>query len=57
MQGLLKVILAPDCCRMHGYRNHRGWFAAMGVAVPMHQSAADKQGRSLWKIKQDVLGL
>ena len=57
MQGLVKEIFALDCCWMHGCRNNRWLFAAMGVAVQMQQSLAYKQGRSPWKIKQDVLGL
>jgi len=32
-------------------------FAAMGVAVQLHQAKALKEHRSPWKIKQEVLGL
>jgi len=57
MQGLVKEIFALDCCWMHGRRNHRWLFAAMGGAVQMHQSLAYQQERSPWKIKQEVFGL
>jgi hypothetical protein len=57
MQGLVKEMFALDWCWMHGCRNNRWLFAAMGVAVQMHQSLAYKQGRSPWTITQDVLGL
>jgi hypothetical protein len=57
MQGLVKEMFALECCWRHGCRNNRWLCAAMGVAVQMQQSLAYKQGRSPWKIQQDVLGL
>ena len=56
-QGFGKEMFALDGCWMHGGRNHRWLFAAMGVAVQRPQALAEKQGRSPWNIKQDVLGL
>jgi hypothetical protein len=57
MQGVVKDIFALDRCWMRGYRNNRGLFAAMGVAVQRHQARALKAHRSPWRIKQEVLGL
>ena len=57
MQGVIKDIFALDRCWMRGHRHHRWLFAAMGVAVQLHQARALKAHRSTWKIKQEVLGL
>jgi hypothetical protein len=57
MQGVIKDIFALDRCWMRGHRNNRWLFAAMGVAVQLHQARALKAHRSTWKIKQEVLGL
>jgi hypothetical protein len=55
-QGLIKDIFELERCWMRGTENNRWIFAAMGVAVPMHQYQAWQAGRSPWAIKQDVLG-
>lgn len=57
MQGVVKDIFALERCWMRGHRNNRWLFAAMGVAVQMHQARALDKRRSPWKIKQEVLGL
>jgi hypothetical protein len=57
MQGVVKDIFALDRCWMRGHRNNRWLFAAMGVAVQLHQARALKAHRSTWRIKQEVLGL
>ena len=57
MQGLVAEIFGLDRCWMRGNENNRWLFAAMGVAVQMHQSIAYKEGRSPWKIKGEGLGL
>jgi hypothetical protein len=57
MQGVIKDIFALDRCWMRGHRHNRWLFAAMGVAVQLHQARALKAHRSTWKIKQEVLGL
>jgi hypothetical protein len=57
MQCVVKDIFALDRCWMRGHRNNRWLFAAMGVAVQLHQARALKAHRSTWKIKQEVLGL
>ena len=57
MQGLVKDIFGLERCWMHGHRTNRWLFAAMGVAVQLHQAKAIKEERSTWKIKQEVLGL
>jgi hypothetical protein len=57
MQGVVKDIFALDRCWRRGHRNNRWLFAAMGVAVQLHQARALKAYRSTWKIKQEVLGL
>jgi hypothetical protein len=57
MQGVVKDVFALERCWMRGHRNNRWLFAAMGVAVQVHQARAFKAHRSTWKIKQDVLGL
>lgn len=36
---------------MRSHRNNRWLFAAMGVAVQLHQSEAFKERRSTWKSK------
>jgi hypothetical protein len=56
MQGLIKNIFELERCWMRGNENNRGLFAAMGVAVQMHQVRAWEAGRSTWTIKQEVLG-
>ena len=57
MQGVVKDLFALERCWMHGYRNNRWLFAAMGVTVQIHQARALKRQRSVWKIKQEILGL
>jgi hypothetical protein len=57
MQGVVKDIFALERCWMRGHRHNRWLFAAMGVTVQMHQARALKRQRSVWKIKQEVLGL
>jgi hypothetical protein len=57
MQGVVKDIFALDRCWMRGHRHNRWLFAAMGVAVQLHQARALKAHRSTWKITQEVLGL
>jgi hypothetical protein len=56
MQGLIKDIFELERCWMRGTENNRWIFAAMGVAVQMHQYHAWQAGRSTWAIKQEVLG-
>jgi len=55
-QGLIKDIFELDRCWMRGKENNRWLFAAMGVAVQMHQYRAWQAGRSPWAIKSEVLG-
>ena len=57
MQSVVKDIFALERCWMRGQRNNRWLFAAMGVAVQLHQARALKAHHSTWKIKQEVLGL
>jgi hypothetical protein len=57
MQGLVKEIFELDRCWMRGDQNNRWLFAAMGLAVQMHQLQAYHDKRSTWKIKSDVLGI
>jgi hypothetical protein len=57
MQGVIKDIFALERCRMRGHRNNRWLFAAVGVAVPLHQARALNAHRSPWKSKREVLGL
>jgi hypothetical protein len=57
MQGVVKDVFALERCWMRGHHNNRWLFAAMGVAVQLHQAKAFKAHHSTWKIKQDVLGL
>jgi hypothetical protein len=56
MQGLVKDIFELERCWMRGNENNRWLFAAMGVAVQMHQYLAWEASRSTWAIKQEVLG-
>ena len=56
-QGVVKDIFALERCWMRGHRHNRWLFAAMGVAVQLHQARALNAHRSTWKIKQEVLGL
>lgn len=56
MQGLVKEIFDLDRCWMRGNATNRWLFAAMGLAVQMHQLRAYKEQRSAWKIKAEVLG-
>jgi hypothetical protein len=56
LQGLLKDIFELERCWMRGNRNNRWLFAAMGVAVQLHQYRAWQASRSPWAIKQEVLG-
>jgi len=56
MQGLVKEIFELDRCWVRGDGSNRWLFAAMGVAVQMHQLRAWREGRSTWKIKSEVLG-
>lgn len=56
MQGLVKEIFDLDRCWMRNDDNNRWLFAAMGLAVQMHQLRAYKEHRSTWKIKGEVLG-
>jgi hypothetical protein len=57
MQGVVKDIFALERCWMRGHRHNRWLFAAMGVTVQLHQARALKRQRSVWKIKQAILGL
>jgi hypothetical protein len=57
MQGLVKEIYGLERCWRRGQRNNRRLFAAMGVAVQLHQAKALQEKRSTWKIKREVLGL
>jgi hypothetical protein len=56
MQGVVKDIFGLERCWMRGHRSNRWLFAAMGVTVQGHQARALKRQRSVWKIKQEVLG-
>jgi hypothetical protein len=57
MQGLVKEIFRLKRCWMRGHQHNRRLFAAMGVAVQLHQAKALKEQRSPWKLKQEVLAL
>lgn len=57
LQGLLADIFSLDRCWMRGEDSNRWIFAAMGVATQMAQLASWRQGKSVWKIKDEVLGL
>lgn len=56
MQGLVKEIFDLDRCWMRNNDSNRWLFAAMGLAVQMHQLQAYKERKSTWKIKSAVLG-
>lgn len=56
MQGVVKDIFDLDRCWMRGDANNRWLFAAMGLAVQMHQRIALKNKKSTWQIKSEVLG-
>lgn len=56
VQGLVKDIFELDRCWMRGNKNNRWLFAAMGLAVQMHQLKAYRNKKSTWKIKSEVLG-
>jgi hypothetical protein len=56
MQGLIKDIFELERWWRRGRENKRRVFAAMGVAVQMHQYRAWQASRSTWAIKQEVLG-
>jgi hypothetical protein len=57
MQGGVKEIFGWERCWRRGHRNNRGLFAAMGVAVQLHQAKAFQEERSTWKITPEILGL
>jgi hypothetical protein len=57
MQGLVKESFGLERWWMRDHQNNRWLFAAMGVAVRLHQGRALQEKRSTWKIKQEVLGL
>jgi hypothetical protein len=57
MQALVKEIVGLERCWMRGHRNNWWLFAAMGVAVQVHQAQTLKEHRSTLKIKPEVLGL
>jgi hypothetical protein len=56
MQGLVKEIFDLDRCWMRKDDNNRWLFAAMGLAVQMHQLQAYRKHKSTWKIKSAVWG-
>ena len=56
MQGMVKDIFELNRCWMRGDENNRWLFAAMGLAIQMHQLEAFKLGKSTWNIKEQVLG-
>jgi len=56
MQGIVKDIFDLDRCWMRGDDNNRWLFAAMGLAIQMHQRRALKHKKSTWTIKSEVLG-
>ena len=56
LPGLLKDSFELERCWMRGKENNRWLFAAMGVAVQLHQDRAWAAGRSTWAIKQEVVG-
>jgi hypothetical protein len=57
MQGLVDNIFELDKCWMRGNDSNRWLFAAMGIAIQMAQSKAFREQRSIWNIKNDVLGV
>ena len=56
MQGIVKDIFDLNRCWMRGNDNNRWLFAAMGLAIQMHQLIAYKNKKSTWQIKEQVLG-
>ena len=56
LQGLVKDIFELERWWMRGNENKRWLFAARGVAVQRHQYRVWTEGRSIWAIKQEVLG-
>lgn len=56
MQGVVKDIFELDRCWMRGNASNRWLFAAMGLAVQMHQLQAYRKHQSTWAIKSEVLG-
>ena len=56
MQGIVKDIFDLNRCWMRGNDNNRWLFAAMGLAVQMHQLKAYENNQSTWQIKNQVLG-
>src|SRR3989338_518875 len=56
MQGIVKDIFDLDRCWMRGNQNNRWLFAAMGIAIQMHQLQAYQNNQSTWAIKSEVLG-
>jgi len=56
MQGLVKEIFDLDRCWMRRNDSNRWLFAAMGLAIQIHQLRAYRQKRSTWEIKSEVLG-
>jgi len=56
MQGIVKDIFDLNRCWMRGNVNNRWLFAAMGLAVQMHQLKAYENNQSTWQIKNQVLG-
>jgi len=56
VQGLVKDIFDLDNCLMRDEKNNRWLFAAMGVAQ-ISQLAAYRKNRSIWRIKDDFLGI
>ena len=56
MQGIVKDIFDLNRCWMRGNDNNRWLFAAMGLAVQMHQLNAYENNQSTWRIKNRVLG-
>jgi len=53
---IVKDIFDLERCWMRGDENNRWLFAAMGLAIQMHQLKAFKLGKSTWIIKEQVLG-
>jgi hypothetical protein len=56
MQGIVIDIFDLNRCWMRGNDNNRWLFAAMGLAVQMHQLIAYGNKKSTWHIKEQVLG-
>jgi hypothetical protein len=56
-QGWVNDIFGLERGWMRGQRNNPWLFAAMGVAVQLHQAKALQEQRSTWKITQEGLGL